>query len=104
MEGEKRRRALTDADRLMIQKLTPEELTQIAELEGDTIVVDDRSTDRFELRDQITRLPIENPLSLEKFLNPEEEAIVDKDEDIFTAVVNNYTVATVVEEEESRRD
>ena len=88
----------------MIQKLTPEELAQIAELERDTIVVDDRSTDRFELRDQITRLPIENPLSLEKFLNPEEETIVDKDEDIFTAVVNNYTVATVVEEEESRRD
>ena len=72
----------------------------MAELEGDAIIVDDRSADRIELRDQITQLPIENPPSLDEFLNPEDEVIINKDEDIFTSVVNRYTVARLVEGEE----
>src|SRR6202522_3703615 len=52
----------------------------------DCIVVDDR-TDRAELQDQIAQLPIESPLSLDEFLNPEDETIVDNDGDIFTAIV-----------------
>ena len=73
----------------------------MAELEGDTIVVDDRSADRIELRDQITQLLIENLLSLDEFLNLEDEIIVDEDEDIFTSVVDYYTIARLGEEEES---
>jgi hypothetical protein len=85
----------------LIKKPTPEELTQMAELEGDTIIVDDGSADRIELRDQITQLPIENLLSLDEFLNPEDEVIIDEDEDIFTSVVNRYAIAMPGEEEES---
>jgi hypothetical protein len=59
------------------------------------------SVDRIELRDQITQLPIENPLSLDEFLNPEDKTIIDNDEDIFTSVVNHYTITTPGEEEES---
>ena len=40
-------------------------------------------TDRAELRGQIAQLPIESPLPLEEFLNPEDKTIVDKDGDIF---------------------
>jgi hypothetical protein len=85
----------------LIKKPTPEELVQMADLEGDTIIVDTGSADRIELRDQITQLPIENLLSLDEFLNPEDEIIVDEDEDIFTSVVNHYTVTKLDEEEES---
>jgi hypothetical protein len=74
----------------LIKKPILEEPTQMAELEGDTIVVDDGSADRIELQDQITQLPIKNLLSLDEFLNPEDEIIVDKDEDIFISVVNHY--------------
>ena len=73
----------------------------MAELEGDTIVVDDGSTDRIELRDQIAQLQIENPLSIDEFLNPESETIVDEDEDIFISVVNHYAITRPGEEEES---
>ena len=73
----------------------------MAELTGETIIVDDRSANRIKLRDQITQLPIENPLSLNKFLNPEDETIVNKDEDIFVSVVNHYASARPGEEEES---
>ena len=73
----------------------------MAELEGDTIIVDDRSADRIELRDQIAQLLIKNPLSLDEFLNPEDEAIFDKDEDIFISVVNHYVIARPGKEEES---
>src|ERR1700733_9756860 len=85
----------------LIKKPTPEVLAQIAELEGDTIVVDDGSADRIELQYQIAQLPIKDPLSLDEFLNPEDETIVDEDEDIFTSVVNNYSVDRSGEEEES---
>jgi hypothetical protein len=63
--------------------------------------VDDGSANRIKLQDQIAQLPISNPLSLNEFLNPEDETIVGKDEDIFTSVVNHYAVATLGEEEES---
>jgi hypothetical protein len=85
----------------LIKKPTPEELAQIVELEGDTIIVDDGSADRIELQDQIAQLLIENPLSLDEFLNPEDEAIFDEDEDVFTSVVNHYAAARPGEEEES---
>lgn len=73
----------------------------MAELEGDTIVVDDRSADRIELRDQIIQLLIKNPLSLNEFLNLEDKIIIGKDEDIFISVVNHYTITRLGEEEES---
>jgi hypothetical protein len=50
--------------------------------------VNDR-TDRAELRDQIAQLPIESPLPLGEFLNPEDETIVN---DIFAAVIECYSV------------
>ena len=84
----------------LIKKPTPEELAQVAELKGDTIIVDD-GTDRIELQDQITQLPIKDLLSLDEFLNPEAETIVNKDEDIFTSVVNHYAITRPGEEEES---
>ena len=73
----------------------------MAELEGDTIVVDNRSADRIELRDQIAQLPIENSLSLDEFLNLEDETIVDEDKDIFTSIVDHYTITRPGEKEES---
>ena len=41
----------------------------------DTIVVDD-GTDRADLKDQIAQLPIENPLPLDEFLNPEDDFMI----------------------------
>src|ERR1700733_5125237 len=46
-------------------------------------------------------VPIENLLSLDEFLNLEDETIVDEDEDIFISVVNHYAVARPGEQEES---
>ena len=66
--------------------------------------MDDGSADRIELRDQIAQFLIENPLSLDKFLNPEDETIVDEDEDIFTSVVDHYAIARLGEEEESSNE
>ena len=54
-----------------------------------------------ELRDQIAQLPIERLLPLDKFLNLEDETIVDKDGDVFAAVVECYSVDQPDEEEES---
>jgi hypothetical protein len=53
--------------------------------------VDDR-TDRAELQDQIAQLPTESPLSLDQFLNPKDETIVNKDSDIFAVIVKCYSV------------
>jgi hypothetical protein len=55
----------------------------MTELKRDTIIINDRSADQIELRDQITQLPIENPLFLNEFLNPEDKTIVNKDKDIY---------------------
>ena len=65
----------------------------------DCIIVDDR-IDRAELRDQITLLSIENPLSLDEFLNLEDKIIINKDSDIFVAIVEYYSVDKPGEEEE----
>jgi hypothetical protein len=65
------------------------------------LIINDRSADRIELRDQITQLLIEIPLSLNEFLNPEDKTIVDKDEDIFTPVVDHYAVVNPGNEKKS---
>jgi hypothetical protein len=66
----------------------------------DTIIVDDR-TDRADLQDQIAQLPIENPLSLDEFLNPKDETILDEEGDIFEAIVAAYSSNQADEEGES---
>jgi hypothetical protein len=63
----------------------------------DYIIANDR-TDQAELRDQIAQLPIESPLSLDEFLNPEDETIVN---DIFAAIVECYSVDQPGKEEQS---
>jgi hypothetical protein len=55
-------------------------------------------TDRAELQDQITQLPIESPFSLDEFLNLKDKTIVDKNSDIFTEC---YSVNQPGKEEES---
>jgi hypothetical protein len=72
----------------------------MTELKRDTIIIDNKSADQIELQDQITQLPIKNRLSFNEFLNPEDETIVNKDEDIFISVINNYVVVSLGEEEE----
>ena len=66
----------------------------------DTIIVDDR-TDRANLQDQIAQLPIENPLPLDEFLDPEDETILDEEDDIFEAIVAAYSSNQADEEGES---
>jgi hypothetical protein len=73
----------------------------MTELKRDTIIIDNRSADRIKLQNQIAQLPIENPLSLDKFLNPEDETIVNKDKDIFTSVVDYYVVVSLGKKKES---
>jgi DDE superfamily endonuclease len=63
-------------------------------------IVMDSGTDQAELQDQITQLPIENLLSLDEFLNPKDEVIVDEDNDIFTTVVEHYSIDKPGEEDE----
>ena len=75
----------------LIKKPIPKELAQMAELKGDTIVVDDRSANRIELQNQILQLPIKNPLSLNEFLNLEDETILNKEGDIFDAIIAAYS-------------
>jgi hypothetical protein len=50
----------------------PEDSTEV------TIIIDNR-IDHTDLQDQITQLLIENPLSLDEFLNPEDETVLDKE-------------------------
>jgi hypothetical protein len=56
----------------------------------DTIIIYNR-IDHTDLQDQITQLLIENPLSLDEFLNPEDETVLDKEGDIFEAIVAAYS-------------
>jgi hypothetical protein len=53
-----------------------------------------------ELEADIGRLPIENPLPIAEFLTPDDELVVDTDEDIFQAVVDHHTVEDVQSEDE----
>jgi hypothetical protein len=85
----------------LIKKPTPKELAQMTKLKRDTIIVNDKSTDQIKLQDQIAQLLIENPLSLNEFLNPKDKTIVNKDKDIFTSVVDYYAIVSLGEEEES---
>ena len=102
-----RRRALTDAGRLVIRKRNQEhlpghqkELVNTADAKDfaqDYIIVEDR-TDQAELPDQIAQLLIESPLPFNEFLNPEDKTIVDKDSDIFAEC---YSVDQPSKEKES---
>ena len=67
----------------------------------ESIVEDSQLTDQAELAVQIAQLPITDLLSLTEFLNPDDEAIVDEDGDIFTSVVEHYSVERPGEEESS---
>jgi hypothetical protein len=77
-----------------------EDTIDIDDSTEDYIIVDD-GTDRAELRQQIAQLPIESSLSLDEFLNPEDEIIVDNDDDIFAAIVECYSIDKPSKEEES---
>lgn len=63
--------------------------------------LDDEATDRAELQTQLTQLAIDNPLSLDEFLNPDDERVMDEDEDIFKSVVAQYSVDKQDEEADS---
>jgi hypothetical protein len=73
----------------------------MTKLKRDTIIMDNKSADRIKLQDQIIQLPIEDPLSLDEFLNPEDETIVNKDKDIFTSVIDHYVIVSLGEEKKS---
>jgi hypothetical protein len=73
----------------------------MTELKRDTIIIHNKSANQIELRDQIAQLPIENLLSLNEFLNLEDKSIVNKDQDIFTSVVDHYVIVSLGEKEES---
>ena len=68
------------------------------------VVENNQVTERAELQAQITRLLIENPLSLNEFLTPDDKVIIDKDEDIFAFVVEHYSINKSGEESESSDD
>jgi hypothetical protein len=83
----------------------PKEL--VKELREDTIIrviIDNSSTDKIKLQDQITQLLIKNLLSLNEFLNPEDKTIVNKDKDTFISVINYYTITRPGKEEESSNE
>ena len=84
-----------------IKKLILEELVQIAELEGDTIITDNGSTDWIELQAQIIQFLVDSPLSLDEFLNSEEKIIIDEKDNIFVSVIDYYSVTKLSKEEES---
>jgi hypothetical protein len=61
-------------------------------VEGEVIEEDNLAAERAELQAQIASLPIKDLLSLNEFLNPETETILDEDTDIFASVVEHYSV------------
>ena len=71
------------------------------ELSEEPVAEDDQAAEQAELQAQIAQLPIENPLPLNEFLNPNDETVLDEDEDIFTSVVEHYSVDKPGEESES---
>jgi hypothetical protein len=74
------------------------------DIAGEPIAEDDKAAKQTELQAQITQLPIENPLPLNKFLNLANETVVDKDKDIFISVVDHYSVNKPGEESESSEE
>jgi hypothetical protein len=53
---------------------------------------DNQVAEQAELQAQIAQLPIENFLSLHEFLTPNDEMILDEDDDIFESVVEHYSI------------
>ena len=64
-------------------------------------LVEDSTEDCIDLRAQIAQLLIKNLLSLNKFLNLEDKTILDKEGDIFDAVVVAYSSNQADKEGES---
>ena len=58
---------------------------------GDKDILQDNIAEIEELRTEIARLPGDS-ISIQDFLEPAEEIIVDEDEDIFEAVVERYSI------------
>ena len=57
-----------------------------------TVIEDSEQEQRAELEAQITILPgVQDLLSIDKFLEPEQEVIKDDDRDIFKSVVERYS-------------
>jgi DDE superfamily endonuclease/Fission yeast centromere protein N-terminal domain/Tc5 transposase DNA-binding domain len=83
--------------------------TLINPTEQDPTSEDDQATERAELQEQIESLPPptegEERISLNEFINPESETIMDDDRDIFASVVERYgTDKEGVEEEHEEED
>jgi hypothetical protein len=53
------------------------------------------------LQAQIAQLSIENPLSLNEFLTPNDETVINKDENIFESVMEHYSINKPGEESHS---
>lgn len=62
--------------------------------EQDPNLEDDQATERAELQEQIESLPPpaegKERISMNEFIDPESETIVDNDQDIFASVVERY--------------
>lgn len=83
--------------------------TLINPTEQDPTSEDDQATKRAELQEQIESLPPptkgKERISLNKFINPENETIMDDDRDIFASVVERYgTNKEGVKEEHEEED
>jgi hypothetical protein len=76
-------------------------IDEIAEDSTEDYIVVDDGTNRTDLQAQIAQLPIENSLSLDEFLNPKDEAILNKESDIFDTIVAAYSSYQADKEEES---
>jgi hypothetical protein len=74
----------------------PEEQLKVPVVEEDN-----EAAEQAELQAQIAQLPIENSLPLNEFLNLNNETVLDKDKDIFTSVVEHYSVDQTGEQSES---
>jgi hypothetical protein len=78
--------------------------TLIKAVEQEAIVEDDQAAERAKLQEQIESLPApaedEERISLNDFISPENEIIVDDDRDIFASVVERYSADKEGAEEE----
>ena len=76
----------------------------IKAVEQEAIVEDDQAAERAKLQEQIESLPApaedEERISLNDFISPENEIIVDDDRDIFASVVERYSADKEGAEEE----
>jgi hypothetical protein len=78
--------------------------TLIKPAKQEPILEDDQGTERAKLQEQIESLPPpakgEERISLDEFINPKSEIIVDDDQDIFASVVERYSADKEGAEEE----